>query len=163
MGEQKAPPGLATQIAPGDLSPQGVKNVVTRVVGHGRRQAFAGGQIDVSADKVDQRKRAKPVARCQHRGVNIGCAAPLLQEGQRLAIKRPGTAVDDESRPVGAGDDRLACGLGQVPGLVQRAGGRSGMRHQFDQLHHGGRVKEMQPQQTLGVRKRPGHGSNRQG
>lgn len=58
-------------------------------------------------------------------------------------------AVDDETRTIGDGDRRLAEALGEGPDDIQHGTVRRCRRHQFDEGHEGGRVEEVQADDTL--------------
>ena len=162
-GKNEAASSLAAQIAQRHLRAQGRKDVIARMAPHCRPQTFGRRQIDVRPDEVDQPQRPDPVPRRTQRRVDLARVTPFFQQRQRLAIERPGTAVDNETGAIGALDHRLARAFGQRARLRQRL--RIGARiwDQFDQPHRRGGVEEMQAHHPVGPRQPRRNRRNRQG
>jgi hypothetical protein len=74
---------------------------------------------------------------------------PLVVDAQRLAVERPGDAVDDEPRRVGGDHGRLPPRVDERARGVGHAPARGERRHDLDERQHGRRVEEVHAEHAL--------------
>src|SRR3990170_2691647 len=140
----KAPARFSPQVAGQGHALLDRARTESRIVEKRLMERLSGGEVDVNADQIHELKRThRETSGLFHDsvdGLHLGLAIP--KDAQRLVVKRPGDAVDDESRGVLGRHRSLAYLARDAYGLFHGCRAGSVSPDDLDQGHERRRVKE---------------------
>src|SRR5450830_9478 len=159
----EAPPGLAAELA-------GEHHLLHK---RRRRETFLAILVEhdladvvgrVDPDEIEQRERTHRMGAAElHSAVDVrNRPDPLFQRADRVEEIRDEQPVDDEAGIVAGGDRLLAERPRELHHLPVGRIARDDRSHDFDELHHGHGVEEMQTRELLRPLRRHRHLDDRQ-
>ena len=146
-----APTGFPAQVTRFHQALLGKRRAIARIVEEGSKNRFGNGIINIVADKIHQLERphteAADLLHCPVDGGDIGHS--LLQQAQRLPVKRPGDTVDDETGGIFRQHSSLAPAIDQPAGRLHDICCACHPGDDLHQRHQRCGIEKMRPEHPL--------------